>query len=42
VAKNVGVVRGLEEMLGKRLIVRQEPQIVSAMGAALVARDGNE
>jgi len=41
VAKNVGVVRALEEVLGERLIVPQEPQIVGALGAALVARDGN-
>lgn len=41
VAKNVGVVRALEEILGQELIVPQEPQIVGALGAALLARDGN-
>lgn len=40
VAKNVGVVRALEEVLGEDLIVPEEPQIVGALGAALVARDG--
>jgi len=40
VAKNAGVVRALEEVLGERLIVPEEPQIVGALGAALLARDG--
>ncbi len=40
VAKNVGVVRALEEVLGQSLIVPEEPQIVGALGAALMARDG--
>lgn len=42
VAKNVGVVRALEEVLGEQLIVPEEPQIVGALGAALVAQDGRE
>jgi predicted CoA-substrate-specific enzyme activase len=41
VAKNVGVVRALQEILGEELIVPDEPQIVGALGAALLARDGN-
>ncbi len=41
VAKNLGVVRALEQVLGERLIVPEEPQIVGALGAALLARDGN-
>jgi predicted CoA-substrate-specific enzyme activase len=41
VAKNVGVVRALEEALGAQLVVPEEPQIVGALGAALVARDGS-
>jgi predicted CoA-substrate-specific enzyme activase len=41
VAKNVGVVRALEEVLGEALILPEEPQIVGALGAALLARDGN-
>jgi predicted CoA-substrate-specific enzyme activase len=40
VAKNVGVVRALQETLGEQLIVPEEPQIVGALGAALLARDG--
>ena len=39
VARNSGVVRALEEVLGQRLIVPDEPQIVGALGAALIARD---
>ena len=42
VAKNVGVVHALEEILGQELIVPEEPQVVGALGAALLARDGNE
>jgi len=42
VAKNVGVVHALEEILGEKLIVPAEPQIVGALGAALLARDGKE
>jgi predicted CoA-substrate-specific enzyme activase len=42
VAKNVGVVRALEDMLGERLMVPSEPQIVGALGAALLAREGSE
>ena len=41
VAKNVGVVRALQEALGEQLIVPEQPQIVGALGAALLARDGN-
>lgn len=41
VARNVGVVRALEEVLGERLIVPEEPQIVGALGAALIAQEGN-
>jgi len=42
VAKNIGVVRALEETLGETLIIPEEPQIVGALGAALLARDGYE
>ena len=42
VAKNVGVIRALEEVLGETLIVPEEPQIVGALGAALLARDGQD
>jgi activator of 2-hydroxyglutaryl-CoA dehydratase len=42
VAKNVGVVRALEDVIGEALIVPDEPRIVGALGAALVARDGTD
>jgi len=38
VAKNVGVVKLLEERLGDPIQVSEEPQIVGALGAALIAR----
>jgi predicted CoA-substrate-specific enzyme activase len=41
VAKNTGVVRALQEILGEQLIVPDEPQIVGALGAALLAREGH-
>ncbi len=41
VAKNIGVVRALQEVLDEQLIVPEEPQIVGALGAALLARDGH-
>ncbi len=40
VAKNSGVRRALEQVLGLTLVVPPEPQIVGALGAALIARDG--
>ncbi|RLB74434.1 MAG: 2-hydroxyglutaryl-CoA dehydratase, partial [Deltaproteobacteria bacterium] len=40
VAKNRGMVKALEELFRTRLNIPQEPQIVGALGAALVARDG--
>ncbi|RLI26915.1 MAG: 2-hydroxyglutaryl-CoA dehydratase [Candidatus Hecatellales archaeon] len=39
VAKNVGVVRALEEEIKEKIHVPQEPQIVGALGAALIARE---
>ncbi len=36
-AKDVGLVRSLEELLGLELLVPEEPQIVAALGAALIA-----
>ncbi|MCX7796554.1 MAG: acyl-CoA dehydratase activase [bacterium] len=36
VAKNIGVVRCLEERLGEKVIVPDEPQIVGALGSALI------
>jgi predicted CoA-substrate-specific enzyme activase len=36
-AKNIGLVRSLEEMMGITLAIPEEPQIVAAYGAALLA-----
>lgn len=41
VAKNLGVVAALEERLGTKLLVPPEPQIVGALGAAIVAGRGD-
>jgi predicted CoA-substrate-specific enzyme activase len=38
VAKNTGVVRLMEEKLGQPIHVHSEPQIIGALGAALLAR----
>ncbi len=38
VAKNEGVVRALEDRLGVKMFVPPEPQIIGALGAALLAR----
>lgn len=40
VAKNSGVRRALESELGEVLRIPDEPQIIGALGAALIARDG--
>ena len=37
VAKNSGVVAALDERLSGKLLVPDEPQIVGALGAAIVA-----
>ncbi len=42
VAKNRGVVRAIEDLLGHTLIVPAEPQIVGALGAALLAMEDLE
>jgi activator of 2-hydroxyglutaryl-CoA dehydratase len=39
VAKNIGVVKAIESLLGITLIIPEEPQIVGALGAALVAAE---
>ena len=36
-AKDIGLVKSIEERLGRRLLVPEEPQIVAALGAALIA-----
>ncbi|HEX15660.1 MAG TPA: 2-hydroxyglutaryl-CoA dehydratase [Deltaproteobacteria bacterium] len=40
VAKNIGVVRALEEEIGMPLTIYYEPQIVCALGAAIIAQEG--
>ncbi|MGB9860383.1 MAG: acyl-CoA dehydratase activase, partial [Moorellaceae bacterium] len=40
VAKNIGVVRSLEEKLNTSLRLPGEPQIMGALGAALLAAEG--
>jgi len=42
VAKNVGVVKAIEERLGQSMMVYHEPQIVGALGAALIATERME
>ncbi len=39
VARNTGVVQALNEQLGTRLLIPAEPQIVGALGAAILAHD---
>ena len=39
VAKNVGVVRAIEERIGTDLLIAQEPQIIGALGAAIIASE---
>jgi activator of 2-hydroxyglutaryl-CoA dehydratase len=39
VAKNEGVVRALEDRLGVKMFIPPEPQIIGALGAALLARE---
>ncbi|HPQ67763.1 MAG TPA: acyl-CoA dehydratase activase [bacterium] len=39
VARNVGVVRALEDRLGQTLVIPAEPQLVGALGAAHIACD---
>jgi len=39
VAKNIGVVKAIEKKLGVKLYITDEPQVVGALGAALIALD---
>jgi predicted CoA-substrate-specific enzyme activase len=39
VAKNLGVVRALESNLNLELVIPPEPQVIGAIGAALIARE---
>jgi len=42
VAKNAAIVKALQESLGIKITVPQEPQVVGALGAALLAEEGLE
>lgn len=42
VAKNIGVVKAIEEQLQKRMHIPEEPQITAALGAALFASESLE
>jgi predicted CoA-substrate-specific enzyme activase len=39
VAKNIGVVKAIEEELGKKVVTLKEPQITAALGAAIFAKE---
>lgn len=39
VARNIGIVRAIENMLGTVIFIPQEPQITGALGAALIANE---
>jgi activator of 2-hydroxyglutaryl-CoA dehydratase len=38
-ARNVGIVACLEELMKQRLTIPEQPQLVTALGAALIAAD---
>jgi activator of 2-hydroxyglutaryl-CoA dehydratase len=38
-ARNVGIVASLEELMKQRLTIPAQPQLVTALGAALIAAD---
>jgi len=40
VSKNIGIIRAMEAKLGKPVLVAQDPQLMGALGAALVAQNG--
>jgi activator of 2-hydroxyglutaryl-CoA dehydratase len=40
VAQNSGVVRAIREAVGGPAVVPAQPQLIGALGAALIARDG--
>jgi predicted CoA-substrate-specific enzyme activase len=39
VARNIGVVKAIEQELGKKVITLKEPQITAALGAAVFAKE---
>jgi predicted CoA-substrate-specific enzyme activase len=42
VAKNIGVVKAIEEELGQEVITPKEPQITAALGAAIFAKERSQ
>jgi predicted CoA-substrate-specific enzyme activase len=38
-AKNIGLVRSIEDVLGIKTLIPEEPQIIAALGAALIAEE---
>jgi (R)-2-hydroxyacyl-CoA dehydratese activating ATPase len=40
VSKNIGIVRAMEAKIGKPVLVPEDPRIVAALGAALLAQQG--
>lgn len=42
IAKNIGVVKRVEEKVGMRAFISEDPQIIGALGAALFAREKAE
>ena len=42
VAKNIGVVKAIEEEIGEHLVIPSEPQIIGALGAALLAMENQQ
>jgi len=39
VAKNQGMIRALEEKVGRKILIPIEPQIIGAFGAGLLAKE---
>jgi activator of 2-hydroxyglutaryl-CoA dehydratase len=39
VARNVGMKKALQDRIAKEVLVPENPQIVGALGAAIIARD---
>jgi activator of 2-hydroxyglutaryl-CoA dehydratase len=39
VAKNIGMKKALEKEVGFKLLIPEEPQIMGALGAALIAEE---
>ena len=42
VARNIGVVKAIEEVLGKKVVTPKDPQITAALGAAIFAKESFE